>query len=72
MKADRDRGPGNPAAVTDETVEQSQTELLVQLAMINVLLLILVPALVRLTSGASLADLGLDFRNWKRQMAVGG
>jgi membrane protease YdiL (CAAX protease family) len=51
--------------------EQSEAELLVQLAIINVLLTILVPCLVRLTSNATLLDLGLNFENWKKQMSVG-
>ena len=39
--------------------------------MINRLLLILVPLLVRYTSGATLADLGLSLVNWRRQLAIG-
>ena len=48
--------------------EQSQGELMLQLAVINTILLLLVPAILRLTSGATLADLGIDLTDWKRQM----
>jgi membrane protease YdiL (CAAX protease family) len=51
--------------------ELTQTDLLLQLAAINSLLLILVPALVRITSGASLADFGLSLVDWRRQLAIG-
>jgi membrane protease YdiL (CAAX protease family) len=71
-RPDADREPADKEAVSDERAEQTQAELLGQLAVINVLLLILVPALVRLTSRATLADLGLDLTNWREQMAVGG
>jgi membrane protease YdiL (CAAX protease family) len=70
-KREVDHDPGTPAGGPEETVEQTEAELLIQLAIVNILLLILVPALVALTSNASLADLGLDFKNWKAQMAVG-
>ena len=42
-----------------------------QFAVSTALLLVLVPAVVRLTSGASLADLGLHFKDWPRQMGIG-
>ncbi len=51
--------------------ELTQIDLLLQLAAINGLLLILVPLLVRCTSGATLADLGLSLANWRRQLAIG-
>jgi membrane protease YdiL (CAAX protease family) len=51
--------------------ELTQTDLLLQLAVINGLLLILVPLLVRCTSGATLADLGLSLAGWRRQLALG-
>lgn len=51
--------------------ELTQTDLLLQLAAINSLLLILVPALVRFTSGATLADFGLSLVDWRRQLAIG-
>lgn len=56
----------------NEAPVQTDAELLIQLALINTLLLVLVPALVRLTSGAHLADFGLGSTNWAGQMAVGG
>jgi membrane protease YdiL (CAAX protease family) len=64
VAGDPDGGPAAPA-------EQTQSELMLQLAVINSLLLVLVPAVVRLTSGASLADLGLSLNDWRRQMIVG-
>jgi membrane protease YdiL (CAAX protease family) len=42
-----------------------------QLAAINTLLLILVPMLVRFTSGATLAEFGLSLVDWRRQLAIG-
>jgi membrane protease YdiL (CAAX protease family) len=51
--------------------ELTQIDLLLQLAAINGLLLILVPLLVRYTSGATLADFGLSLTNWRRQLAIG-
>lgn len=54
-----------------EPATQTEAEVLAQLAVINTLLLILVPALVRLTSGAAPADFGIDFRRLKEPMAVG-
>src|SRR5262249_49881930 len=61
-----------PAKVKQgESGEQSLAEQLIQLALINGILLVLVPLLVRLTSGASLADFGLSLLRWKRQMAIG-
>ena len=63
---------GGIAPAPEPGGEQTETELLIQLALINTLLLVLVPALVHLTSKANLEDLGLDFRNWTGQMAVGG
>jgi membrane protease YdiL (CAAX protease family) len=55
----------------DSSPEQSQAELMFQLAVSNGLLLVLVPAFVRVTSGASLAELGLDFKEWPRQVGIG-
>jgi membrane protease YdiL (CAAX protease family) len=65
------REPGIPPEGVEESEDQTDAELLVQLAIVNLLLLVLVPMLVRLTSSASLSDLGLDLQNWKGQMAVG-
>ena len=44
---------------------------MLQLAVINTVLIVLLPAVLRLTSGATLADLGIDLTDWKRQMAWG-
>jgi membrane protease YdiL (CAAX protease family) len=64
----------DPAAAevhANATREQSQTELLLQLAVINSLLLVLVPWLVRELSGASLADLGIRLEYWRQDIAIG-
>ncbi|MGO9598046.1 MAG: lysostaphin resistance A-like protein [Isosphaeraceae bacterium] len=50
---------------------QSPTDLMLQLAVVNLLLLVLVPVQLRLSTGATLADLGLHARRWRRQMIVG-
>jgi membrane protease YdiL (CAAX protease family) len=63
--------PGTLLPAADESPKQSQAELMAQLAVINVLLIVLVPGLLRLTSKATLLDLGLSFKDWRRQMAVG-
>src|SRR5271157_6192647 len=60
------QGPGPEAPP-----EQSLAELMFQFALSNGLLLVLVPAFVRLTSGAGLADLGLHRQEWPRQMGIG-
>jgi membrane protease YdiL (CAAX protease family) len=49
----------------------SMTEMMAILAMVNVVLVIVVPLLVKLTSGATLRDIGLSFAVWWRQAAVG-
>lgn len=51
--------------------EQSQGELMLQLAVINTVLILLLPATLQLTSGATLADLGIDLTDWKRQVGWG-
>jgi len=60
------QGPG-----PDPRPEQSLAELMVQFAVSNGLLLVLVPILIRFTSGAGLADLGLHRQEWQRQMGIG-
>ena len=62
-------GPHDPGS--DASPEQSLAELMFQSAVSNGLLLVLVPAFVRLTSGAGLADLGLHRQEWPRQMGIG-
>ncbi|MGO8903551.1 MAG: lysostaphin resistance A-like protein [Isosphaeraceae bacterium] len=62
-------GPHDPGP--DASTEQSLAELMFQFAVSNGLLLVLVPAFVRLTSGAGLADLGLHRQEWPRQMGIG-
>ena len=62
-------GPHDPGP--DASTEQSLADLMFQFAVSNGLLLVLVPAFVRLTSGAGLADLGLHRQEWPRQMGIG-
>src|SRR5271165_1575453 len=83
--AEKAPGPGEAAAVgqskdvksgphdpgPDASTEQSLAELMFQSAVSNGLLLVLVPAFVRLTSGAGLADLGLHRQEWPRQVGIG-
>jgi membrane protease YdiL (CAAX protease family) len=56
--------PGAPGELT-------QTDMLVMLAMINGLLIVLVPALILVSCRGSLADFGLDFEDWRHQIAIG-
>jgi membrane protease YdiL (CAAX protease family) len=63
--------PPAEAAKSDDPAIQSQTDLLIQLAIINGILVMLVPLLVRYTAGARFADLGLTLVDWRRQMAIG-
>lgn len=63
----QERQPEKPR----EAEAQTQSDLLVQLALINGILVVLVPGLLRITSGARLADLGLTLVEWKRQMSLG-
>lgn len=60
----RDLAPNSPP-------EQSQAELMFQVAVSNGLLLLLVPVFLWVTSGASLADLGLNLKDWPHQMGIG-
>ena len=62
------RAPDAPAKVA---TEQTQGELMLQLAVVNTMLLLLLPAAVRLTSGATLADLGITLIDWKKQVVRG-
>jgi membrane protease YdiL (CAAX protease family) len=66
-KEPEDQGPKE--AATD--APQASTDQMLQLAVVNLLLIVLVPAQLRLSSGATLADLGLHVKRWRRQMAVG-
>ncbi len=62
-------GPHDPGP--DASTDQSLADLMFQFTVSNGLLLVLVPAFVRLTSGAGLADLGLHRQEWPRQMGIG-
>jgi membrane protease YdiL (CAAX protease family) len=64
-----------PQALADpkaaDVQEMTQADILTQLAIINCLLLVSVPLLVRFTSGATLADFGLSLVGLRRQLALG-
>jgi membrane protease YdiL (CAAX protease family) len=67
-------GPTAGARSTDagpDTGRLSVTEMMFVQTAISVVLLVLLPMLVRATSGARLRDFGLSFEGWKRQAAVG-
>jgi len=70
--SDQKPAVGAPEASARVPAEQSQGELMLQLAVINTLLLLIVPATLRVISGATLADLGINLTDWKRQAAQGG
>ncbi len=51
--------------------EQTLAEMMLQFAISNALLLVLVPMCVRFSSGAGLLELGLDLRGWQLQVQEG-
>jgi membrane protease YdiL (CAAX protease family) len=67
----------NPKALAFQTKSSrlegaySMTEMMAILALTNLALLILLPLVLRMTSGGRLRDLGLSFEGWPRQVAVG-
>jgi len=60
-----------PTEPDDDDGTFSRTEQMFLISVINCLLLIVLPLLVRRTSGARLRELGLSFQGWERQAAVG-
>jgi len=63
------RALGRPPG--DEDGPFSLTEQMFLVSVINCLLLVVLPFLIRATSGARLGDLGLSLTGWERQAAVG-
>ncbi len=63
--------PPKPTELDDEDATFSLTEQMFLVSVINCLLLVVLPVLIRATSGARLRDLGLSFSGWERQAAVG-
>ncbi len=61
----------SPQPGPERPQDQSLAELMLQSAVSNGLLLVLVPAFVRLTSRARLNDLGLHWKEWPRQIGIG-
>jgi membrane protease YdiL (CAAX protease family) len=69
---EKDSSKGEPETKTPEDKNaQSQAELMVQSAIINLLLLVTVPLLVFRMSRATHADFGWDTRDWQRQVFQG-
>jgi membrane protease YdiL (CAAX protease family) len=64
------RAEGAVNAAMDPSL-QTQGELMLQSAIINLLLLVLVPAFLFWSSGATFADLGLRIGDWQRQVMLG-
>jgi membrane protease YdiL (CAAX protease family) len=62
-------GPGEREA--EEPSRQTQADVLIQLAIINGLLIFLIPEVARRTSGATLNDLGIRLDNWRGQVGIG-
>jgi len=60
-----------PTESDEEDGTFSRTEQMFLVSVINCLLLVILPMLTRATSGARLRDLGLSFKGWERQAAVG-
>jgi membrane protease YdiL (CAAX protease family) len=68
--------PGHPANASSSQVETdvtkiSMTEMMFIQTAISAILLVLLPLVVRMSSGAGLRDLGLSFDGWKHQASVG-
>jgi membrane protease YdiL (CAAX protease family) len=59
------------ASVPGPEKAYSMTEMMVILAATNLVLLVLLPWIARLTSGATLADYGVSLVEWRAQAAVG-
>jgi membrane protease YdiL (CAAX protease family) len=63
--------PGRPDEAESLPWGLSLTELMVLQGTISSVLIVLLPCLARLTSGARLGDLGVSLRGWRRQAALG-
>jgi membrane protease YdiL (CAAX protease family) len=64
-------GADRPRDSSSVPGEVSLPELMFVQAVINSLLIVLLPLILRMTSGARLRDLGLSLAGWRRQVAVG-
>jgi membrane protease YdiL (CAAX protease family) len=67
---DGEKAP-KPTESDEEDGTFSRTEQMFLVSLINCLLLVVLPILTRATSGARLRDLGLSFKGWERQAAIG-
>ena len=64
-------GPAEPRVAHEEPRELSLIEQMGVQSVVNAFLLVLLPRLLRRTSGARLADLGLSLTKWRPQVIVG-
>jgi membrane protease YdiL (CAAX protease family) len=62
---------GPPWAEPKPAGEVSLTSMMLVNAVVQLVLLLLVPSIVKLTCGATLRDFGLSFNGWERQAACG-
>jgi membrane protease YdiL (CAAX protease family) len=67
----KDRHPGAGTEPAPRAPADSMTEMMAVSALTDIVLLMLLPVLVRITSGARLRDFGLSFEAWWRQAGVG-
>jgi len=63
--------PGAQAAPADPEPAFSMPEMMAVFAVTDLVLLVILSTLIRVTSGATLRDLGLSFQGWPRQAALG-
>ena len=68
---ERPRGGCPASRVGDHRASPLVLEKMAVFLVTDVVLLVLLPLIVRLTSGARLRDFGLSFEGWWRQAAVG-
>jgi membrane protease YdiL (CAAX protease family) len=77
-RVEKKEAPKADPARADHSREASSTpgdlsypELMFVQAAINSLLIVLLPLILRVTAGVRLRDLGLSFKDWRRQVTVG-
>jgi membrane protease YdiL (CAAX protease family) len=77
-RVEKKEAPKPGPAGADHSREASPTpgdlsypELMFVQAAINSLLIVLLPLILRVTAGVRLSDLGLSFKDWRRQVTVG-
>jgi membrane protease YdiL (CAAX protease family) len=77
-RVEKKEAPKTDPAKADHSRESSSTpgdfsypELMFVQAAINSLLIVLLPLILRMTAGVRLRDLGLSFKDWRRQVTIG-